>query len=38
MEERIALLEGIAQGEQAIEEGRVVSHAAAKKLTKRWLD
>ena len=38
MEGRIALLEGIARGEQAIEEGRVVSHAEAKKRMKRWLD
>ena len=34
---RIALLEGIARGERAIEEGRVVSHAEAKKRMKRWL-
>ncbi len=38
MEGRIALLEGIARGEQAIEEGRVVSHTEAKKRMKRWLD
>ena len=38
MEGRIALLEGIARGERAIEEGRVVSHAEAKKRMKRWLD
>ena len=38
MEGRIELLEGIARGEQAIEEGRVVSHAEAKKRMKRWLD
>jgi prevent-host-death family protein len=34
---RIAVLEGIARGEQAIEEGRVVSHAEAKKRMARWL-
>ena len=38
MESRIKLLEGIARGERAIEEGRVVSHSAAKKRMKRWLD
>ena len=31
LQRRIALLEGIARGEKAIEEGRTVSHAAAKK-------
>jgi prevent-host-death family protein len=34
---RIAMLEGIARGERAIEEGRVVSHAEAKKRMARWL-
>ena len=38
MEGRIALLEGIARGERAIEEERVVSHGEAKKRMKRWLD
>ena len=38
MEGRIALLEGIARGERAVEEGRVVSHSEAKKRMKRWLD
>jgi prevent-host-death family protein len=38
MEGRIALLEGIARGERAIEENRIVSHAEAKKRMKRWLD
>ena len=37
MVERIELLEGIARGEQAIEQGRVVSHQEAKKRMKRWL-
>lgn len=37
MQDRIALLEGIARGERAIEEGRTVSHVAAKKRMKRWL-
>ncbi len=38
MQERISLLEGIARGERAIEEGRTLSHAEAKKRMKRWLD
>ena len=38
MKTRIGLLEGIAKGEKAIEEGRVVSHAEAKKRMSRWLD
>lgn len=38
MNARIKLLEGIARGERAIEEGRVVSHEDAKTRMKRWLD
>ena len=34
---RLRLLEGIARGERAIEEGRTVSHAEAKKRMGRWL-
>ena len=34
---RLAILEGIARGERAIEEGRIVSHAEAKKRMARWL-
>jgi prevent-host-death family protein len=34
---RLAVLEGIARGERAIEEGRVVSHTEAKKRMVRWL-
>jgi prevent-host-death family protein len=34
---RISLLEGIARGERAIEEGRFLSHADAKKRMARWL-
>jgi prevent-host-death family protein len=34
---RLSILEGIARGERAFEEGRSVSHAAAKKRMKRWL-
>ena len=37
MQRRMKILEGIACGEQAIREGRVVSHAQAKKRMKRWL-
>ena len=34
---RMSLLEGIARGEKAIEEGRTLSHAQAKKRMARWL-
>ena len=34
---RLAILEGIARGERAIEDGRVFSHAQAKKRMARWL-
>lgn len=34
---RLAILEGIARGERAIEEGRVASHSEAKKRMARWL-
>ncbi len=34
---RLAVLEGIARGERAIEEGRVVSQTEAKKRMARWL-
>lgn len=37
MEQRMATLEGIARGEQALAEGRVASHAQAKKRLDRWL-
>jgi prevent-host-death family protein len=37
LNQRLALLEGIARGERAIEQGRVVSHAEAKKRLARWL-
>ena len=36
-QQRMALLEGIARGERAIDEGRVQSHAQAKKRMARWL-
>ena len=37
LRQRMSLLEGIARGEKAIEEGRVVSHAQAKARMSRWL-
>ena len=37
MEQRMAILEGIARVEQAVAEGRVASHAQAKKRLARWL-
>lgn len=37
IEQRMAILEGIARGEQAVAEGRIASHAQAKKRLGRWL-
>jgi len=37
MNERLAILEGIARGERAIEQGRIISHTEAKKRMSRWL-
>lgn len=37
MIDRMKLLEGIARGERAILEGRVLSHAQAKEKLKKWL-
>jgi prevent-host-death family protein len=37
MQQRMTVLEGIARGEQAVAEGRVASHAQAKKRLARWL-
>ena len=34
---RMSLLEGIAQGERAVEEGRTLSHKEAKARMSRWL-
>jgi len=36
LQHRMTLLEGIARGEKAIEEGRTVSQADAKKRMSRW--
>lgn len=35
---RLDLLEGLARGERAFAEGRVVSHGEATKRLERWLD
>ena len=37
MQQRMAILEGIARGEQAIAEGRVPTRAQARKRIARWL-
>lgn len=37
LQRRMGLLEGIARGDNAIEEGRTVSHAEAKRRLSRWL-
>lgn len=37
LQRRLAVLEGIARGERAFAEGRVVSHAQARKRLARWL-
>ncbi|HXG28668.1 MAG TPA: type II toxin-antitoxin system Phd/YefM family antitoxin [Nevskiales bacterium] len=37
LQKRMALLEAIARGERAIEEGRTLSHADARKRMARWL-
>jgi prevent-host-death family protein len=37
MTRRMQILEGIARGEQAIKDGRVMSHEQAKTKMRRWL-
>ena len=37
LQERMALLEGIARGEMAVAEGRTLTHAQAKSRMARWL-
>lgn len=37
LQRRMSLLEGIARGERAVEDGRVVTHARAKSRMARWL-
>lgn len=38
LQRRMSLLEGIARGEQARDEGRIVTHAQAKRRMARWLN
>jgi prevent-host-death family protein len=38
LQQRLTVLEGIAGGEMAVAEGRVVSHAEAKPRMARWLE
>jgi prevent-host-death family protein len=37
LQSRLSIMEGIARGERAIEEGRTVTHADARKRMSRWL-
>ena len=37
LQDRIKLLEGIARGERAVEDGRILSHEEAKSRMSRWL-
>jgi prevent-host-death family protein len=37
LQKRMSLLEGIARGEKAVEDGRTVSHAQARQRMTRWL-
>ena len=37
LQKRLAILEGIARGERAVEEGRTLSHAQAQERMARWL-
>lgn len=37
LQRQFALLEGIARGERAIDEGRVLTHAQSKARMSRWL-
>src|SRR5260370_21273862 len=37
LQQRLGLLEGIARGEKAVEDGRVLTHAGPKKRMARWL-
>jgi prevent-host-death family protein len=38
LQNRLRLLEGIARGERAIQEGRISTHVQAKQQLKRWLE
>ena len=37
LQNRMRLLEGIARGERAVQEGRISTHLQAKRSLKRWL-
>jgi prevent-host-death family protein len=37
LQRRMSLLEGIARGEKAVEDGRTMTHAQAKQRMSRWL-
>ncbi|EGQ9299237.1 antitoxin [Vibrio parahaemolyticus] len=37
MQNRLAILEGIARGERALADGKVVSHDEAKDIMSKWL-
>ena len=37
MQRRVQILEGIARGEQAVQDGRTLTHADAKDRLARWL-
>lgn len=37
LQHRMRILEGIARGERALEEGRVLTHAQARRRMARWL-
>jgi prevent-host-death family protein len=37
LQRRMGLLEGIARGEKAVEDGRTLTHAQAKQRMARWL-
>tara|TARA_R100000951_G_scaffold109557_1_gene106792 strand:- start:964 stop:1107 length:144 start_codon:yes stop_codon:yes gene_type:complete len=37
LNKKLALLEGLARGEKAIQEGRIISNEDAKKRMNRWL-
>jgi len=38
LQDRMRILEGIARGERAVQEGRACSHEQARKRMKRWLN
>lgn len=38
LQRRLRMLEGIARGEKAIREGRIVTHSEAKRRMRRWLE